>query len=492
METKSMKVVGIASRVRRAAMTSLTALVMVAMVAGTSVADVQPASVDATLAAGESMTVEKTVDVPEVTPKLDLVLDVDLSGSYGDDISTIKALKSDIFNGVRSSVPDSTFGLVSFVDYPFSPWGAASSGDYAYQRNQDLTATQSTWEASIMAMVLRFGADGPESQLESLYQAATGAGRDLNGDGDFTDLGEVAPAGVSFRADATKVIAITTDASMHVRGDPGSFPYPGPSMADTIAALNAAGIHVVAIKAPGSTTQMDQLAAATDGAVVTTSSSSAGIVNAILSALEALTFDVSATPVGCDPLEVSLSPASYADVAGGTELGFTETIHVPDGTPGGVYECEVHFLADGTTLLGVQTIRITTNSAPDCANVVPSQSVMWPPNHQFVAIGLSGASDADGDDVSVLVTSIFQDEPTDSTGDGNAGPDGDGVGTDTASIRAERTGTPENPGNGRVYHIGFTADDGNGGSCSGTVQVGVPHERKDTPADEGALYDSLV
>jgi hypothetical protein len=57
-------------------------------------------------------------------------------------------------------------------------------------------------------------------------------------------------------------------------------------------------------------------------------------------------------------------------------------------------------------------------------------------------------------------------------------------------VRAERAGG----GNGRVYHIFFTASDGNGGSCSGIVNVGVPHDlgRGRVPVDGGALYDSTL
>ena len=53
-------------------------------------------------------------------------------------------------------------------------------------------------------------------------------------------------------------------------------------------------------------------------------------------------------------------------------------------------------------------------------------------------------------------------------------------------MRAERAGG----GNGRVYHIGYTATDGHGETCSGEVLVGVPHDKKDTPVDDGALYSS--
>jgi len=42
-----------------------------------------------------------------------------------------------------------------------------------------------------------------------------------------------------------------------------------------------------------------------------------------------------------------------------------------------------------------------------------------------------------------------------------------------------------------VYHINFTADDGHGGQCRGTVTVCVPHDQSGRPCiDEGPLYDS--
>ena len=55
-------------------------------------------------------------------------------------------------------------------------------------------------------------------------------------------------------------------------------------------------------------------------------------------------------------------------------------------------------------------------------------------------------------------------------------------------VRAERAGG----GNGRVYRIGFTADDGHGGTCSGSVSVAVPHGMKAGAGavDDGQAYDS--
>jgi len=133
---------------------------------------------------------------------------------------------------------------------------------------------------------------------------------------------------------------------------------------------------------------------------------------------------------------------------------------------------------------------IPPNEPPVCTGAYASVDTIWPPNHKFIAVDVLGVTDPDGDPVTITVDSIYQDEPVDDTGDGAFAPDGVGVGTATAEVRAERDGA----GNGRFYHIGFTADDGNGGTCTGEVLVGVPKSQgKDgAPVDDGALYDSTV
>ncbi|MDP6822942.1 MAG: hypothetical protein QF554_06585 [Dehalococcoidia bacterium] len=68
-----------------------------------------------------------------------------------------------------------------------------------------------------------------------------------------------------------------------------------------------------------------------------------------------------------------------------------------------------------------------------------------------------------------------------------------GVGTSTAQVRAERSGSKKVPGDGRVYEIGFLADDGYGGTCSGSVTVGVPHDqgkKGSVVVDSFVRYDS--
>jgi hypothetical protein len=133
------------------------------------------------------------------------------------------------------------------------------------------------------------------------------------------------------------------------------------------------------------------------------------------------------------------------------------------------------------------SFRVITNLPPDCDHAVSSVgNILWPPDHKTIPVTIS-VPDADGDHVKVTITAIRQDEPTNARGDGNTCPDGTGIGTDTAQIRSERTGL----GDGRVYRILFTADDGRGATCTGVVGICVPHDQAHLECgDEGALYDS--
>lgn len=134
------------------------------------------------------------------------------------------------------------------------------------------------------------------------------------------------------------------------------------------------------------------------------------------------------------------------------------------------------------------------NRPPDCSAAGPSIGILWPPDHTFVSVVVLGVTDPEGDPITITVDSIFQDEPVDTFGDGSFTPDGQGVGASVAQLRAERAGSKKVSGNGRVYHVTFTADDGHGGSCAGEVQVGVPKDmgKGKTPVDDGALYDSTT
>jgi PKD repeat protein len=133
------------------------------------------------------------------------------------------------------------------------------------------------------------------------------------------------------------------------------------------------------------------------------------------------------------------------------------------------------------------------NHPPNCSLAVPSIDTIWPPNWRMVRVDILGVFDFDEDPVSITFDSIFQDEPVGIFPDGRltASPSSTTGEPDRADVRAQRRSRGRG-GNGRVYHIGFTADDGRRGSCSGDVVVEVPIRRRIEAIDDGPNFDSTV
>lgn len=126
--------------------------------------------------------------------------------------------------------------------------------------------------------------------------------------------------------------------------------------------------------------------------------------------------------------------------------------------------------------------KLLFNAPPDCSAATASPDTIWPADGRFVPISLRGVTDPDNGPVAVTVTGITQDEPL------TGSPDATGVGTATARVRASRAGN----GDGRVYRIAFEARDPDGGVCTGTVTVCVPHDRRPGAEcrDGGAVVSS--
>jgi VCBS repeat-containing protein len=177
--------------------------------------------------------------------------------------------------------------------------------------------------------------------------------------------------------------------------------------------------------------------------------------------------------------------ATYAIVTGPAEgtLVLNATTGAYTYTPGPNYNGPDAFTFSvddgaGGTDTAVVSITVTpVNDLPVCTAAGPSIASLWPPDHALASVTVLGVVDPiEGSTVSIEVDSIFQDEPTDTIGDGNTPIDGFGVGTAVAQLRRERSGSKRVPGDGRMYYINFTGTDAEGGKCTGTVQVGVPHD----------------
>lgn len=130
-----------------------------------------------------------------------------------------------------------------------------------------------------------------------------------------------------------------------------------------------------------------------------------------------------------------------------------------------------------------------TNGSPVCTAAQAAPAMLWPANGQLVRVWIIGVGDPENDPVAVSVTGVTQDEPVSGSEVGDSGPDAILLGS-SADIRAQRIAA----GNGRVYRLEFSANDGKGGSCTGTATVQVPNSQKPGQAivDDGQLYNSVT
>lgn len=187
-------------------------------------------------------------------------------------------------------------------------------------------------------------------------------------------------------------------------------------------------------------------------------------------------------------------------------------------------------IADGFGGTASDTVAITVvniNDPPSCGLAQANPALLWPPNHKMAPVGIIGVTDPNNDHVTITVTGVTQDEPVNDLGDGDMSPNAVLRGAKVL-LRMERSdsvsvsrhpresgdlhqlihrgsrghGNDEffklrhyqrsGPGNGRVYRVSFTAADGFGGQCTGSVTVCVPHNRQPgTCVDNGQLYNSL-
>lgn len=132
----------------------------------------------------------------------DVVFAVDLSGSFGGLLSNLDTpFLSDLDADLADrGVDDAAYGVTSYIDYPFAPFGGA--GDFIYNTNQPVTPDVAVAQAALDNLVVRFGGDEPEAQLVALQQVALRADVEL-----------------AYRPDVERFVVLATDASFHEAGD---------------------------------------------------------------------------------------------------------------------------------------------------------------------------------------------------------------------------------------------------------------------------------
>lgn len=126
---------------------------------------------------------------------------------------------------------------------------------------------------------------------------------------------------------------------------------------------------------------------------------------------------------------------------------------------------------------------LTANEPPDCSGVKPSPTGLWPPNSHFKRVSVSGASDPDGDPVTITIDGVSQDEQVGLTADARKA-------VNPAAVLLRATRAPH--GDGRVYRIAFSASDGKD-RCNGVVKVEIRRQPNRAAVDSAPpSFDSLT
>ncbi len=281
---------------------------------------------------------------------------------------------SGIAGGVAGVIPDATFGVSTYDDYNYSDMG--DSADRPFILHQQQTSDIGLVNAALGGVAIHSGADMPESTMEALYQAATGAGYDQNCNDVFDSGTDVLPfratvgdafggtsaevydpdvvgtgelGGFGFRPDVLPIFIYATDADLrdpeagYRTPDACSSPASG---SDVIDAINALGGKAIGVAVGGSTgaTNYRQMVEIADGtasygdmdgdgreeaAAVTWSGGSADFQEIIVEAIDGLVsggiFDRIWLEVeGSDwGLVESISPEEYTNVPSGDETDFS-------------------------------------------------------------------------------------------------------------------------------------------------------------------------
>lgn len=298
---------------------------------------IDPMTVSRAVAPGATITIDKTAHTPVIPPKPDVLFLADTTGSMGPAINNVRTNAGLIMSTVRAAQSDSQFGAAEYKDFN------CAIDPIPYRLNQAITANTADVQTGInmWTTVPGGGCDVPEAQLNALYQLST-------------------DAATGWRAESTRVIAWFGDSGGH---DPSN----GHTLAQVIAALQAADIRVIAIPVSGEdlagfTAQATQITTATGG-VLLPAATADQVASAILTGLENLPVTVTPTLGTCDPaLAVSLSPATRT-VTSGTDATYTETIVVSSSAPQGTsLTCSVDFLVNGQLQTGfTESITIVVN-----------------------------------------------------------------------------------------------------------------------------------
>jgi hypothetical protein len=306
---------------------------------------------------------ERTLRFGTEINQADVYFLIDTTGSMGGPIANVQSSLTRIASEIGMRIRDVQMGVGHFEDFPnggsCSPFDITclsgsygSAGDVAYANTQDITADVSSVQTALNALALGNGADGPESQIEAIYQTATGEGGTWAfASGSHAIAPRACPAIPDepaarrgypcFRSGSLPIVVLVSDVVFH-NGPTGMNAYAGISppphtFMQTVTAMNAIGARFVgvAVNGGGRTDQeaMARMTGSVDGSGGPLVYDAAGgaVSDAIIEGISAL--------IGGTPQDVTTTTENVEGNPGGVDArGFIKAI-VPvegyrDGVPG--------------------------------------------------------------------------------------------------------------------------------------------------------------
>ncbi|KAK0639387.1 hypothetical protein B0T16DRAFT_463070 [Cercophora newfieldiana] len=279
---------------------------------------ISPASVEQKADPESSFQITKTVITPEIPPKPDVVLLVDVTSSMGGAINNIKSKLNTIIDSVKATQPNAQFAVASFGDL---------RDRNGFQVNQDLTDRRSALQTAVNGLRAEFGLDRDEDWIYALHKLSTGS--------------------ITFRDGSSRIIVLVGDAPSH---DPSGPPTGEKfTLAAAISALFAKNIRVIGVNVSGLDLLRQAIAvtSATGGTLLPSTSNE--VAAAIVSGLSNLRVTVTPSPPDCSHpgISISFNPPAVIVLSGST-VSFTETVSLAKDVPQGTtLSCTTQFRLNG-------------------------------------------------------------------------------------------------------------------------------------------------
>jgi hypothetical protein len=328
----------------------------------------------------EELEADFDIEISTQLLSADVFFLIDCTGSMREEIANIqRGLTGTIVPGAAAAIPDVRFGVGAFGDFAYGSYGNPTQGDLPFEMRRAITDDIGAVQAAIDELPWWDGNDLPESQVEALYQVATGEGL-----GSWIPPAPGCPTpGLGypcFREGSQPVVMLVTDAEFHNGiGTGDDIPYSGitptPRTFDqAMTALEALEVRVIGISSGAESVPDLEEAARRTGAVdregeplvYQIASTGTGLDETIVEGIESLARRV--------PLDVD---AIVADV-GGDDLDATvlvqEVIALRAEPPSGVSRIEgnTFYQAMPGTMLTF-TLRIDVSVIP-----VPDHTTLYP------------------------------------------------------------------------------------------------------------------